>query len=316
MKNFIKPQNKEDVKKFLSQEPQEILVNQITPALEGRYKIELDGVNFESFVMPSEIKKLVVFLGGQGIFQDKTVFLRAAWAYKFEGLCIGFDDPARREFKIAPCWYYGTKDKDYTLLLMKIIKQFCLVNNIHSENVVFVSSSNGGFASIRIAEFFPQSVCLAYNAQIDIETYDSRKKFQFKKTFSIAYQDSNERLSLKQLFLRTKFKKNHTKYFLYFNIRSLIDLEQMQLLEKWLERKLRIGLNRITDDFVIGVASVDAIDAHIAQPQMFSSVLLEDFFKFNIQLQNKVWDSIYSATKLNFELNKEIASLKKQTPHA
>ena len=56
MKNFIKPQNKEDVKKFLSQEPQEILVNQITPALEGRYKIEIDGVNFESFVMPSEIK--------------------------------------------------------------------------------------------------------------------------------------------------------------------------------------------------------------------------------------------------------------------
>ena len=179
--------SKDFIKQELAKSPENVHLDDLSCSHEGRLKIKADnGVEFESFIIKGSQRRLYVFLSAVGVSRgDSVIFHRVMWANKFHGISLFIDDPQRKEKKFAPMFYWGDRNTDNTKLIAQIVAKIKNIYGLDTKDICFISSSNGGFASIKIADYFENSKCYVLCPQISIPLY-----FQNKDNISIFFDNS------------------------------------------------------------------------------------------------------------------------------
>lgn len=207
-----------------------------------RLKINTGNTTFEAFLLPKYNQKLYVFLSGVGHWDTTYPFFeRSRWGKDLDGMVLYFDDPTRINAKLDLPYYFGTKEHDAKDQLLKIIIKICQEHLIDNKNVIFIGHSNAGFAAIYLACKLAGSSCFAYCPQFDIKTYLSNKNNdyeKFLKNLEISNQSEyKDRLNIIEI-INNNLK---SKIYLYSNIESKVDKDQIVLLKQFANKKLNTG---------------------------------------------------------------------------
>ena len=243
----------------LTIEPKCISVDEISSDTFGRLKISIGSTKFETLFVPSETKKLYVNLTAIGkVETEYPKFTRVSWCDKFDGNFICFDDPTRDELKIAPAFYFGNEKENYLEYLQKIIEKITSVNNIPSENVTFFSSSNGGFASLYLADKIPGSRVIALCPQVDAIKWANNT---FCKQLKFDENEYKDRLQVYRI-----LKNTQSHFFIFSNISGWSDKAQMECLYKEAGVEFKSGVYQLAPNVRCMLAEIDAPVPHLAQP--------------------------------------------------
>ena len=129
----------------------------------GRFNIDIDGIHFECLFnnKPKNNLLYVVFNGGRTDIKATPQFPRWSYSSLFNGSYLGIEDPMYYKYKnLKIGWYYGTKNKSYIEYCIVIIKSVCNRLNIPLKNVIFFSSSGGGYAGIYASTLINDSLSI------------------------------------------------------------------------------------------------------------------------------------------------------------
>ena len=246
---------------YLTQEPKTVSIQNITENMCGRLQIDVGHTKFESILIPSNTKKLYVVLAviGEANVRYPT-FGRISWCEYFNGYFFSVDDPTRFEKGFAPAFYFGTGEENYTDYLLEIIKKIALVHNIGYEDIIFISSSNGGFASLLLSDQLPGSKCIALCPQVDVMRLDNNA-FCKRMHIEDRRQDYSHRLKAVKI-----LKNCESHFFIFSNLLSLHDREQMEILYTAANKKLKLGLTQLSENVRCLLTEIPAIDPHLTQP--------------------------------------------------
>lgn len=241
------------------------------------------------------------------------LFHRVTWAKNFDGICLYIDDPTRLlTDKFAPTFYFGTKDNDASKELLEIIKRVQKLYSIENENVSFISSSNGGFASIYISNLLPKSKCIALNPQIAIPYFSKNRNLPIDKKLNISFDDRN---IFGRIYLFHIIRSTSTKFFLFFNLACNFDKEQYMLFcikNNILARK-DPGIHKISRNITILLANIPYLNnPHQVQLEENTCRYIDRLLDGNeIKENDPVYDFIINITKKNFELDAQLRQIKR-----
>ena len=228
--------------------------------------------------------ELYIFLSAIGFNPGKPypLFQRISWESIFSGNILCIDDPTRFEIDFAPCFYFGSANNNCLDQIQNIIKNISRIYNIENSKIYFISSSNGGFASLYLANKFPRSICIALNPQLDVDLYLEKQAKIFYNKLNINSNEYKERLNLYYLI--------DTKAFIviFSNIKCKKDKIQIDNFCKANSINYNIGLNRIKDNIFLIVTNINAIDPHLVQPNaLFCNFIKNYIFNSNINILNE-----------------------------
>ena len=216
----------------------------------GCFNTYVDGIKFECFFHNKQGNYLYVFLNGaRRRMKEKQVFSRWSY-YKFlNGSMLNIADPMLElypELKLG--WYYGSSDINLREKLVNLVKKIAKIYKIQNKNIIFFGSSGGGAVTFECANYIEGSKAVAINPQIILS------EWRYSKTFTeitgicldidIKWNRHNAILQLKD--------SQEIKYILIVNLRSKVDMEQIQHICK--EKKIRVkyGLN-IFENLIIWI---------------------------------------------------------------
>lgn len=133
-----------------------------------RLRIESGDLILECFGTPSGTKRLFVFLNGGGRPLGNTEwsnFPRASWHPWLDGIGLNIDDPTYYAFPgaLKSGWYLGSERSDGAAAVAAAVGKVLARYSIEPEDVVFVGSSSGGTAALKIAAAVPGSLAVAEN---------------------------------------------------------------------------------------------------------------------------------------------------------
>ena len=281
--------NVNEIKSILSSDPVTIDINDITEKHKFRLRIKCDNVYFETFFVPSEIRKIYVCLTAVAAnIKDYPVFQRASWVNRVEGAILCIDDPTRKlihhEFST---YFYGSNNKSCVNYIVDMVNKFCNLYNIETSDVYFISNSNGGFGAISCCDLLEGSNCLVFNANVNIPLWQKSKSTNnithdslFQSVFNVNFNDERYR---DRFFLDRIIDNKLSKFYLYYNIASQKDKEQLEWLCNKIDVKFTIGIQQISNVFF----HVDNINSKHPHPHHIfpnESVLpiVEDIMKYGI----------------------------------
>lgn len=134
-------------------------------------------------------KKLIVFLNGA--LSNKLrypVYNRVSWQDKFNADCLYvYDSSLSQNNNYLLAWYVGNYNNILYKDIIKLVDKAKNDLSLQAKQVVFYGSSGGGFAALKLAEYFIGSTAVAINPQIEILKYsndnaiDNFMKFTFDK---------------------------------------------------------------------------------------------------------------------------------------
>lgn len=164
----------------------------------AQYRLMVGHQQFDMLWCPKPgSMRLFVFLCGD-IQRAKTpppVFSRWSWADNFPGHCLYIFDPTVYALPLTLAWYCGTSDFDPAYTVARIVNDVCQSKDIQEENVFLYGSSGGGFAALRFSLFFPGSVPIAINPQIDITTFHLPSADGYlRKAFGLTREEARKRI--------------------------------------------------------------------------------------------------------------------------
>ena len=141
---------------------------------DGVCDVYFNDVRFSFFYKNNGKNKLYVFLSGgrttdkNGIFIDKLPrFKRWSFYSHLDGDVLVVEDPMYFKFeKLRIGWFYGEKEVSYIELLCNLVKEVARKRNIEDKNIIFYSSSAGGYAAIHASSTINGSKCISINPQI------------------------------------------------------------------------------------------------------------------------------------------------------
>lgn len=133
-----------------------------------RLRIECDDLVLDCFGTPSDTKRLFVFLNGGGRplgNAEWSNFPRASWHPWLDGIGLNVDDPTYHAFPgaLKSGWYLGSERSDGVAAVAAAVRKVQERYGIAPEDVVFVGSSSGGTAALKIAAAVPGSLAVAEN---------------------------------------------------------------------------------------------------------------------------------------------------------
>ena len=282
---------------FFNKTPRNVKLSNLS--LNDIYRINIihDDVTFNSFITPHSQKKLYVFLTSEARTIDKPYVLHfgfATWGLKFnDGVSIHLDDPTKYETDFFPTFYFGKKNKNYTILLLDIIKKMQKLYNIDNENVYIYGNSNSGFAGLSLCDMLIGSNCIALNPQIYIYHFlkmrEKNNVMDFEKNFDISFNDANmkERLSMSHI-----YKNKKSRFFIYINNYSYVDKVQLEEFSKEMRIHWNEGLNKINNNnILLLVSNIDGKNPHLSIPahnecfyfqRLLKNISENDFYACNI----------------------------------
>ena len=307
--------DKNEFKVLLGQQPKAISLDDLTTEDIHRLRITVGHTPFETFFMPSDHKKLYVVFSAVG--RDRRpypIFQRVTWYESFEGMFLWVDDPTRDNTKIAPAYYFGTKDINYIELICDMIDKFIEIYHISYKDLTFISSSNGGFAALWCSRKMHGSTCLAYNPQLDIPLHYQRVRRKFETALNVSFEDESMR---ERFYLDDISEEKDSRICIYSNIKSPSDKVQMDAFFDKAGIKYKFGLQKVNNIWFI-ITSIDAVDTHLAQPAPYISRLLEQLMSDEwggmvvSQQKCEIVDALLKGMKEYYALLKSNTALKNQ----
>ncbi len=298
--------DKLEIKRRLQQSPIEIGIEDITYNTSGRLLIagNIDGIRYDSFFLKSIDceKRLFVFLSAVGVYRDEsTTFHRVMWASKFNGHALYIDDPMRKITKFAPCFYIGSKEFDCTKEIADIVTRFKSIYDIDDKNITFISSSNGGFASIKVSQFFKNCTVIALNPQISVPQYFKNKTdAESKLGFNFSDVVMSGRTEAK-----CEIDSKRNKILICSNLACDSDQDQMNLLSSWYNFEKGPGIKFIhecCDCFLFKIASDETVP-HLIQPDenMVSLILNCEYFNLPKLAKKHLFEVVDSMMKEKYK---------------
>ena len=216
--------------------------------------------------------KLIVFLSAVGIYRgENTIFHRISWSEHINQACLYIDDPGRLTSKFAPSYFIGTENSYLIDDIIKLILKFANIYKIKNNNIIFVSSSNGGFASLKLANLIPTSICFSFCPQFSIPIYLNNRYTFFKQKFI----DNKSKLRHCPELNLEIFDDNSSYYYIFSNLASSVDFAQIQFLQEKLSVNLNNKIVKINNVKLI-TYTVDTknINPHMVQPGEFEFISL------------------------------------------
>lgn len=122
-------------------------------------------------------------------FKDKPVFKRQSWDSfpEMNASTIFYNDPTRYKYpNLHISWGIGTPDDYFLENIGKILDNIFKLSGIRNSDVVFYSSSGGGFMSIQLATMLPDSVAWADIPQTNIRNFST-----YPKTVRTIFEDES-----------------------------------------------------------------------------------------------------------------------------
>ncbi len=190
-----------------------------------RYSIESDGVVFETLFMDDPGSDVLYVSLTCAAHDRYPIFMRWSW-HAFLGakmLCI--DDPSYENYKLRYTrWFYGSKEKSYLQAMIPVIEKFIDQLNVKRQNVIFLGSSGGGYASLYLANAIEGTNAFALNPQIMPGRWRKGKFIrQFKKNgIDLLGEDIFHRNNL-------ILDASKSKFFIMYNMLSPDDVPQFNL---------------------------------------------------------------------------------------
>lgn len=277
----------EEVKRLLNDKPQTIKFVDLDSSHAGKLDIEHKSHNrtikINSFIHKTGTDKIFIFLSAVGIYREDVVFHRVYWSKIFKGICVYIDDPCRHEMKWAPTYYFGTKCDDYTKRIFDLIKRLQNLYSIKNENVCIISSSNGGFAAIRLSSLLPNSTCLALCPVLSIPTRkEIVNNFQNKLSIDIRDPEISKRIDL---ITSNVIKDSQSNIYIYSNVASSIDNLQMKCLYNSYGHNYNSSTNCIDifndGKLIIHMVTISGESPHTIQPGMHVCKIIYDLIANN-----------------------------------
>ena len=278
-----------DIKSLLSSEPVDIDINNITKEHKFRLKIKCDDIYLETFFVPSEVRKIYVCL--TAVAQDiknYPVFHRASWADRVKGAFLCIDDPTREliHHEIST-YFYGSNDKNCVNYITKVVNKFCELYKIETNDIYFISNSNGAFGAISCCDLLEGSNCIVFNANINMPLWQKGKSTNsithdilFQSIFNV---DFNDNKYYNRFFLDRIIYNKLSHFYLYYNIASQRDKEQLEWLCKKIDFKYRSGIQQLGNVFfhIDEINSKHPMPHHIF-PNECILPIAEDIMKYGI----------------------------------
>lgn len=205
----------------------------------GKYNIIVDDVVFETFFNRASSDNLVIFLpGANDPFNRDAVFNR--WSWGSGAMSISFADPMTTSHGLSLGWFLGTPEKDYRELGARIVYKIASLFKIKNENVMFYGSSMGGTVALFMSSFLPGSRAVSINPQINLVTFNhyAVNGVMEKTGFDVSAPQAACRTDI-PLLIRSN---DINRFFLFFNILSEIDMEQLHSLTGFCDN-LHFGVN-------------------------------------------------------------------------
>ena len=289
---------------ILTKQKKCISIDDINKDTSGLLQIKVENTNFEGCLIPSQEKKLYVFLAGYNCGDNYPEFKRISWCDKFVGYKLFMDDPTRVEKHFSPSYFFGDKDKNYLEYVQQIILKIVSVNKIPKKNIVFIASSNCGFASLYLADRMPRTKCIALNPQIDLRLLCGKS---FGRAMDIDVNDIKyfDRLNVSRILENRK-----SKFFIFFNMLSDMDKVQAELIFK--QKPVPLGLTKLSRHCQVLCGTVDAVDRHMVQPDEYFCSVIELLMDMPItKISRQIYTSFIGEMKRYFWRGKEIEQLKK-----
>ena len=234
----------------------------VTPE-KKRYTVDVEDVPFECLYFPSEHRRIYIMLSGgraAGVYRY-PVFMRWKFSPYFPGHVLCVDDPMFHFHpKISHAnWYYGTPDKSYLVLLLKIVRKLMDQFSVRAEDVTFIGSSAGGYAAIYLANLLDHSSAIAMNPQFIPAAWYPEETIPDFTSWGIDLTSENDPFSRNRL-----LATNPTSwYFITVNQKSSIDINgQLKILLDDKKIKPEFGLTQ-KENILLWVLSVESKDKHV-----------------------------------------------------
>ncbi len=310
---------KEEIIRLANSRPIKITLEELNTCHKNRITISVNDVDFECFFSPPIGNKLYVCLTAcaQNI-KEYPVFQRLTWCKVLGGGVLCIDDPTRELVNhTVSTYFFGEKNLSYSDLLLKIIHKVAKLYNIKSKNIIFMSNSNGGFAALYCANKLEYSNAIVFNPNIDIKSWLSKKFTKdiphnelFEKVLDIKLDDPqlNHRVCVKNIINNKK-----SRFFLYYNILSQKDEQQLAFLLKDTNFRYSCGIKKINNIYLY-MDEIDAETNHLAQLNQFSIYFIEKMLKdkYSSYELNIFYKMLHSYMAPYYLAQKNIGSITKQ----
>lgn len=266
----------------------------------GNNDFKFKHTTIKTFCKITSYKKIYVVLSAVGYQRDRyPIFFRVSWHPYFDGIILFMDDPTRDELKMSPSFYFGSKENNCLDCIKTIVTNIQENYNIQNKDITFISSSNGGFASLYLANEFEYSRCIALCPQLDVKLFLGIKGFEnFKSKVGILNSD-DEKAEKNRLNVYRIANNSRTKFFIYSNIAAVSDRNQIERFCNEIGFEYHLGLNQISDNFFLLITQFDNVDPHIVQPDENFVTYIDNFF----------WED--SLERKNIQVNSYMNLLKK-----
>ena len=247
--NPVIPADKDDLKKLLMSNPVQLHLNELNQNHNSRLTITHNNINFECFFIQSTpSKKLYILLNSSG---EGIKFARVSYADTLDGNILCIDDPSRKLNDVTLGYYFGTHEHDITQSIVDIVSKFRDIYNIKNKNIIFIGSSNAGFAACKFCTKIYNSKSLLLSPIIDVQyrikTTNPDGLQAYKRSH---YLDKDEDIK-RRLNIGDEFVKNKkSKYFFIFNDISKNDRKQLNFLCSKIGIEYKLGLNKKDNKYI------------------------------------------------------------------
>ncbi len=165
-----------------------------------------------------------------GRIRKPRYFERYTWAnaINFNILCI--EDPSMSRLKYGN-WFYGSVEYPLIVDIEKLIQNCVKVLSIKNENIIFIGSSSGGYASLYLSYKFQSSTSISINPQIKIKEYGNIYE-EIEKKFGTIDNDKFLRNDISYIFT----KHNNSKTIIITN-KNHSDKIQLDIITEQLQIK-------------------------------------------------------------------------------
>lgn len=276
---------------------------------DGRFSIDINDAHYECLFHYKPSKTLYVIFDGARLSSRMPNFPRWTYHNLFDGSYIGIEDPMYFKYpNLKIGWYYGTDKQSYIKDSLLIIKTICNAINIPYENIIFFSSSGGGYASIYASSLINNSLSISINPQIILSNYHYIDTFTKISGISPDKYDIFNRNDLIECIKSNK----QTKHLIICNVQDTHHFENHIIpLATQLSIPIKYGLSS-ADNVLLWIYNNDgAPNPHTAfETKAIYSIIdyIAKYFKKNkidrsienlaISI-NEIWNEIYIEKKKN-----------------
>lgn len=260
-------------KDFLCKNPPVKEIENLTQDDAGEILFKTENNYIKSFIFPKNrenASKIYVYFSAIGIYRgEQTVYHRISWALNNNDIALCFDDPTRSLASFAPAFYVGYDNDDLISDIAEIIKKVQKINEIKSEDIYIIGSSNGGYAALKTANLLNNCNCLIFCPQFSIELYLGSKFDIFKGSLQRNFDISRENKVVEKILNNLNFSLT-----IYSNIGCASDNEQINYFKKLLNINIEPYNFYRENNLNVLIADIKTGQAHLAQPDYLETKIL------------------------------------------